>query len=145
MNFLSSNAFLCLKVPLSLENIMECAPLARRFGMWREWRMESSRLWRHNQETEFCSQMEPGEGMVIGPEAAEGSRRVIHHFSLGRSEDVTRIHTEMPSYPCWSRLVPGVVLVFWEHANSTSSTFPFVGFCNVRAHSLPCTALTASL
>lgn len=41
------------------------------------------------------------EGMVTGLEAEEGSRRVIYHFSLGRSEDVTRIHIKKQSYPCY--------------------------------------------
>lgn len=69
------------------------------FGTWKEWEMEWSRLWRQSRERGVYSQMRVRlRGRERGLEAGEGSRHVIYHFSLGRSEDVTRIHTRKQSY-----------------------------------------------
>lgn len=140
-----SSVLKCLKILKALWNVF---PWQR--GELEDLRCGKSRKWSDQRFVEieprkgsFNSQMRVRlRGRQIGLEAGEGIRRVIYHFSLGRDEDVTSIHTKEQGY-FTSQVLS--YLLSWQNATVTSSCTRFLSLASgaVYSHSFGLMALTS--
>lgn len=136
----------CLKM---LSSVLKCLQILKALWNvfpWQRGELEDlgcgkSRKWSDQRFVEieprkgsFNSQMRVRlRGWQIGLEAGEGIRHVIYHFSLGRDEDVTSIHTKEQGCPCCLLNISGVVLFAFLaecHRDLLLHSFSFPGFWN---------------